>query len=171
MTTLGLLWLGVCVARCRPGMSPDTLDEALEFTGMDQVRLKHKPRLLSDNGPSYVAAELKTYLDDRGMTHARGRPYHPMTQGKIERWHHSMKNQVLLEYYYLPGDLERRISQLVDYYNHERYHESLDNLTPADVFYGRGQQILNKRENIKSKTLAFRKQMHYRNQSQHNLMR
>ena len=148
----------------------DTLDEALEFTGMDQVRVKHKPRLLSDNGPSYVAAELKAYLDDQGMTHTRGRPYHPMTQGKIERWHRSMKNQVLLEHYYLPGDLERRISQFVDYYNHERYHESLDNLTPADVFYGRGQQILNKRENIKLKTLAFRKQMHYRNQHQHNLM-
>ena len=69
----------------------DTLDEALEFTGMDQVHVKHKPRLLSDNGPSYVAAELKTYLDDRDMTHTRGRPYHPMTQGKIERWHRSMK--------------------------------------------------------------------------------
>ncbi len=71
----------------------DTLDEALEFTGMDQVRVKHKPRLLSDNGPSYVAAELKTYLDDRDMTHTRGRPYHPMTQGKIERWHRSMKTR------------------------------------------------------------------------------
>ena len=79
----------------------DTLDEALEFTGMDQVRVKHKPRLLSDNGPSYVASELKTYLDDQGMTHTRGRPYHPMTQGKLERWHRSMKNQVLLEHYYL----------------------------------------------------------------------
>jgi len=148
----------------------DTLDEALEFTGMDQVHIKHKPRLLSDNGPSYVAAELKTYLDDQGMTHTRGRPYHPMTQGKIERWHRSMKNQVLLEHYYLPGDLERRISQFVNYYNHERYHESLDNLTPADVFYRRGQQILNKRENIKLKTLALRKQMHYRKQLQHNPM-
>ena len=63
----------------------DTLDEALEFTGMDQVRVKHKPRLLSDIGPSYVASELKTYLDDQGMTHTRGRPYHPMTQGKIKR--------------------------------------------------------------------------------------
>ena len=148
----------------------DTLDEALEFTEMDQVHVKHKPRLLSDNGSSYVASELKTYLDDRDMTHTRGRPYHPMTQGKIERWHRSMKNQVLLEHYYLPGDLERRISQFVDYYNYERYHESLDNLIPADVFYGRGQQILNKREKIKIQTMALRKQMHYRNPLQHNLM-
>ena len=88
---------------------------------MVQVRVKHKHRLLIDNGPSYVASELKTCLDDQGMTHTRGRPYHPMTQSKIERWHRSMKNQVLLEHYYLPGDLERRISQFVDYYNHERY--------------------------------------------------
>ena len=148
----------------------DTLDDAIGFTGLDQTHIKHKPRLLSDNGPSYVASELKTYLGNQGMTHTRGRPYHPMTQGKIERWHRSMKNQVLLEHYYLPGDLERRISQFVDYYNHERYHESLDNLTPADVFYGRGQKVLNKREKIKIQTMALRKQMHYRNPLQHNLM-
>jgi putative transposase len=73
-------------------------------------------------------------------------------------------------HYYLSGDLERRISQFVDFYNHERYHESLNNLTPADVFCGRGQQILNKRQNIKLKTLALRKQMHYRKRLQHNPM-
>ena len=78
---------------------------------------------------------------------------------------------MLLAQYYLPGDLERRISQFVDYYNHERYHESLNNLTPVDVFYGRGQHILNRREKIKLETLALRRKMHYRNQSQHNLMR
>ena len=94
-----------------------------------------------------------------------------MTQGKVERWHRSMKNQVLLDHYYLPGDLERRISQFVDYYNHERYHKSLNNLKPADVFYGCVQQILNKRENIKLRTLASHTQLHCRNQSQHNLMR
>ena len=76
----------------------DTLDDAIEFTGLDQIHIKHKPRLLSDNGPSYVASELKTYLGNQGMTHTRGRPYHPMTQGKIERWHRSMKNQELLEH-------------------------------------------------------------------------
>ena len=78
---------------------------------------------------------------------------------------------MLLEQYYLPGDLERRIRQFVDYYNHERYHESLNNLTLVDVFYGRGQHILNRREKIKLETLALRRKMHYRNQSQHNLMR
>ncbi len=119
----------------------DTLDDALDFTGLDQVQVKHKPRLLSDNGPSYIASDLADYLDDKGMDHTRGRPYHPQTQGKIERWHRSLKNQILLENYYLPGDLEQRIGEFVDYYNHERYHESLNNLTPSDVYYGRGQQV------------------------------
>jgi len=78
------------------------------------------------------------------MTHTRGRPYHPQKQGKIERWHHSMKNQTLLENYYLPNPLKTRISESVDYYNHERYHESLENLVPADVYYGRGQKVLDR---------------------------
>lgn len=143
----------------------DTLDDALSFTGLDQVKVKHKPRLLSDNGPSYLAGELAEYLDKNGMSHTRGRPYHPQTQGKIERWHRSLKNQILLDNYYLPGELEDRIRSFIDYYNHERYHESLDNLTPADVYYGRGQKILDKRERIKLNTLAMRRQMHYDKQS------
>jgi len=142
----------------------DTLDDALDFTGLDQVQVKHKPRLLSDNGPSYIASDLADYLDDKGMDHTRGRPYHPQTQGKIERWHRSLKNQILLENYYLPGDLEQRIGEFVDYYNHERYHESLNNLTPSDVYYGRGQQVLERREQIKLNTLAIRRKMHYDNQ-------
>ena len=67
------------------------------------------------------------------MRHTRGRPYHPQTQGKIERWHQSLKNQVLLENYYLPGELDKRIRRFVDYYNHERYHESLDNVTEPAI--------------------------------------
>jgi hypothetical protein len=93
-----------------------------------------------------------------------------MTQGKIERWHRSMKNQVLLENYYLPGDLECSINRFVEYYNHERYHESLKNLTPADVFTGTGQQILDTRSKIKIETLALRKEMHYRRQPLDNQM-
>ena len=65
----------------------------------------------------------------RGAPHRK--PYHPMTQGKIERWHLSLKSRILLENYYLPGDLERAVSDFVEHYNHHRYHESLDNLTPA----------------------------------------
>jgi putative transposase len=93
-----------------------------------------------------------------------------LTQGKIERWHRSMKNQVLLEHHYLPAGLERHIGKFVEYYNHKRYHESLNNLTPADVFDGRGQQILNTREKIKLGTLALRKQMHNCKSLQYNLM-
>ena len=105
------------------------------------------------------------------MTHTRGKPYHPQTQGKIERWHRSLKNQILLENYYFPNELEERIRQFVDYYNHQRYHESLNNLTPADVFYNRGQPILNEREKIKRRTLALRRQMFYAKQlTNSNLM-
>ena len=145
----------------------NTLDDARAFTGIDQVKVKHKPRLLSDNGPCYIAGELSEYLKANGMTHTRGRPYHPQTQGKIERWHRSMKNQILLENYYLPGELRAALQKFVDYYNHERYHESLKNLTPADVFYGRGQEILDQREKIKLATLAMRRKMHYDNQAGH----
>ena len=141
----------------------DTLEDARSFAGIDQVNVKHQTRLLSDNGPCYLSGELSAYLNEKNMTHTRGRPYHPQTQGKIERWHRSMKNQVLLENYYLPEELKVRIGEFVQYYNYERYHESLDNLMPADVYYGRGQSILDKREQIKLETLAMRKQNHYAN--------
>ena len=137
-----------------------TLEIALEAAGLDTVKVRHRPRLLSDNGPSYVSGELADWLQDNGMTHTRGRPYHPMTQGKIERWHRSMKNLILLENYYLPGELEARIGQFVAHYNECRYHESLDNLTPADVYFGRGQRILERRDLIKRQTLEDRRQRH-----------
>ena len=147
------------------------LYDALRFTQLNQVKVQHKPRLLSDNGPSYISSELAHYLENQNMAHARGKPYHPQTQGKIERWHRSLKNQILLENYYFAGELEDRIRQFVDYYNHERYHESLKNMTPADVFYGRGQSILNQREKIKLRTLAMHRQMYYINQAKFsNLM-
>ena len=78
----------------------DTLQLALKAAGLDQVNVLHRPRLLSDNGPSYVSSELGDWLKDKGIRHVRGRPYHPMTQGKIERYHRSMKNRILLENYY-----------------------------------------------------------------------
>ncbi len=95
------------------------------------------------------------------MTHTRGRPHHPMTQGKIQCYHRSMKNEVLLENYYLPGQLESALTHFVDYYNHERYHESLDNLTSADVYYDRGKKILSMRQKIKRRTLNERRRLHY----------
>ena len=144
--------------------------DALDFTGLDEVKVKHTPRLLSDNGPCYLSSDLADYLAANGMTHSRGRPYHPQTQGKIERWHRSMKNQSLLNNYYLPSELQEHIQRFVTYYNHARYHESLANLTPAAVYYGSGHLIREERELIKLNTLALRRQLHYDRQLTANQM-
>jgi putative transposase len=138
----------------------DTLELALKAAGLDRIDVIHKPRLLSDNGSSYIAGDLAKWLDDRNISHIRGAPYHPMTQGKIERWHQTLKNRILLENYYLPGDLEAQIDTFVAHYNHQRYHESLGNLTPADVYFGRGQTILLERERIKRRTIELRRLRH-----------
>ena len=132
----------------------DTLEAALQASGLEQVEVEHRPRLLSDNGSSYISADLASWLESKGMSHVRGAPYHPMTQGKIERWHQTLKNRILLENYFLPGDLEAQIEAFVAHYNHQRYHESLDNLTPADVYFGRGETILMGRERIKQQTIV-----------------
>ena len=94
------------------------------------------------------------------MSHVRGEPFHPQTQGKIERWHQTLKNCILLENYFLPGDLEKQIEMFVDHYNRQRYHDSLKNLTPADIYFGRGQSIMAKRERFKQKTIKKRR-LHY----------
>jgi putative transposase len=139
-----------------------TLDLARAKAGVDRVAVRHRPRLLSDNGPCYVSGELATYLATHGLTHTRGKPYHPMTQGKIERYHRSMKNVVKLEHYYSPWALERAIGRFVAHYNDCRLHEALQNVTPADVYYGRQTTILSRRERIKRATLKRRKRMNQR---------
>ena len=139
----------------------DTIELALAASGCDQAVVRHKPRLLSDNGSCYISGDLAKWLEDQKMTHVRGAPLHPQTQGKIERWHQTMKNRVLLENYYLPGDLERQIGAFVEYYNNQRYHESLNNVTPSDVYFGRDKTILKQRERIKRKTLEARR-LHHR---------
>ena len=138
----------------------ETLELALQASGCDQADVVRKPRLLSDNGSSYISGELADWMTDNEMSHVRGAPYHPQTQGKIERWHQTLKNRILLEHYFLPGDLEKQIEAFVDHYNHQRYHESLSNVTPADVYFGRSQSILAKRERIKKRTIAKRR-LHY----------
>ncbi|WP_346033845.1 IS3 family transposase [Erythrobacter westpacificensis] len=138
----------------------DTLDMALAASGCDHANVLHRPRLLSDNGPSYIASELAEYIDANKMSHVRGAPFHPQTQGKIERWHQTLKNRVLLENYFLPGDLEQQIKAFVEHYNHQRYHEGLDNVTPADAYFGRAAAIIKRRERIKRKTLEHRRLQH-----------
>jgi transposase InsO family protein len=138
----------------------DTLELALQASGLEQAKVAHRPRLLSDNGSSYISGELANWLGEQKMAHTRSAPHHPMTQGKIERWHQTLKNRVLLEHYFLPGELEAQVTAFVDYYNHRRYHESLGNLTPSDVFFGRGQAILLERERIKRRTIEQRRLRH-----------
>jgi len=135
----------------------DTLNLAIAATGITQVALKHRPRLLSDNGPAYLSGDLATYLQTYGIQHTRGQPYHPMTQGKIERWHRSLKNIICLENHYFPWQLEQSIAAFVHHYNQQRYHEALDNLTPADVYFGRRVEVITQREVIKRQTLALRR--------------
>ncbi len=137
-----------------------TLELAMEASGCDRPTVLHRPRLLSDNGPCYIAGDLAEWLDDHKMDHVRGAPFHPQRQGKIERWHQTLKNRICLENYYLPGDLEAQIAAFVEHYNHQRYHESLGNLTPADVYFGRGPQILAERQRIKRQTIEHRRLQH-----------
>jgi putative transposase len=144
----------------KAGDVTDTLELALIASGCNQAHVRHKPRLLSDNGSSYISGELAEWLDEQRMSHVRGAPYHPQTQGKIERWHQTLKNRILLENYYLPGDLEAQIAAFIDHYNHRRYHESLENLTPADVYFGRGPAILLERARIKRNTITQRRLLH-----------
>ena len=138
----------------------ETIELALSASGCDKAVVQHKPRLLSDNGSCYISGELADWLETKKMDHVRGAPFHPQTQGKIERWHQTMKNRLLLENYYLPGDLEHQISTFVDYYNNQRYHESLNNVTPADVYFGRDKAILKEREKIKKQTILKRRLRH-----------
>jgi putative transposase len=144
----------------KAGDVTETLTKALQASGLNRANVIHRPRLLSDNGSSYVAGDLAEWLDKQKITHIRGAPNHPQTQGKIERWHQTLKNRILLENYYLPGDLEAQIDDFVSHYNHRRYHESLGNLTPADVYFGRGQTILLERERIKKQTIEKRRLLH-----------
>jgi putative transposase len=135
----------------------ELLEDTIKVTAVNHIAVRHRPRLLSDNGPSFRAQELSEYLAKHGMGEVHGKPYHPQTQGKIERYHRSMKNVVKLENYYLPGELELSIGNFVEHYNHKRYHESLDNLTPADVYLGRAASITQARDRLKAQTLLQRK--------------
>jgi putative transposase len=143
------------------GMSTEevkaTIEAAIRFSGVRDPKVLHRPRLLSDNGPCYVSAALKEYLEQQGMAHTRGRPYHPMTQGKIERYHRSMKNILLLENYYSPDELVDQIDLFVEYYNNQRYHEALNNLTPFDVYCGKAREIMARREKIRNETMLLRR--------------
>jgi len=136
----------------------ETLELALKKSGLEKARARHRPRLLSDNGPAYLSKDLKKFLKRKDIDHTRGAPYHPQTQGKIERWHRSMKNVVKLQNYYSPSQLAEAIDDFVKYYNNQRYHESLDNMTPVSIYYGKEKEVQSEREKIKRETMSLRRQ-------------
>ena len=144
-------------------MKAEDVQSTLE-SALDHSHLTEQPKLLSDNGACYISKELAEYLDEQGIKHVRGRPNHPQIQGKIERYHRSMKNVVKLENYYYPGDLIERLEEFVNFYNNHRYHESLNNMTPADVYYGRENEVLERRQKIKEQTIKKRRKIHLTNQ-------
>lgn len=119
----------------------------------------NRPKLLSDNGSSYIASEFKQFLNEEKMLGIHGRPLHPQTQGKIERYNRSLKNHIKLENYYSTEELERAVEKFVEHYNHHRYHESINNLTPAQVYYNKAAGALEKRNRCKIKTMKRRKQL------------
>lgn len=137
-----------------------TLAIAVAKTGVAHIKVHHRPRLLSDNGPAFVSDVLRQYLKRYQMEHIRGAPYHPQTQGKIERYHRSMKSLIKLDLYYAPSELETAIASFVQYYNDCRYHEALDNVTPADMYFGRYTQVTTQREKIKQATLQQRREQY-----------
>lgn len=142
---------------CSTMKAQDVINSVSEAMSSTELSVNNPPKLLSDNGSCYISQELATYLQDASIKHVRGRPLHPQTQGKIERYHRSMKNVVKLDNYFSPGQLEVKLDEFVNYYNYKRYHESLQNLTPADVYFGQADRKLKKRKMIKQNTLKARK--------------
>ena len=122
----------------------------------------------SAKGSRAMFQKLKEYLDRQQIEHTRGKPYHPMTQGKIERYHRTMKNLIKLQNYWFPEELERNIEAFVQWYNNERVHESLNNVTPHDMYQGKQREILTRRENIKRKTLKERKRQNLKSRGKNN---
>jgi transposase InsO family protein len=105
----------------------EVIQAAVDTTGMTDVPVDDRTRLLSDNGAGYVSRSFRDYLHLVGISHILAAPYHPQTNGKLERYHQSIKREVNQLPYELPSQLERTIADFVDYYNYRRYHKATDN--------------------------------------------
>ncbi len=135
----------------------DVTQEAVDLTGMTDVPVEDRTFLLTDNGAGYISRKFDEYLGLVGIKHITAAPYHPQTNGKIERYHRTIKGKINLVPYDTPSELENEIASFVQYYNYYRYHEALKNVTPNDVYTGRQIEILEHRKEVKAKTLEKRK--------------
>ena len=150
---------------CTTMKTPDVernVEAAIIKTGLPEGR---RPKILSDNGSCYISEDIKAFMKEKGITQVHGAPNHPQTQGKIERYHRSMKNVVKLHHYYSLSDLKKAIDEYIEYYNNERYHESLNNCTPASVYNGTNKIILEQRQLLKQKSMKQRRRNHLRTKS------
>jgi len=147
--------------KLQPDMTSDSLVQvvqlAIDATGMTEVPLADRTRLLSDDGSGYVSRAFRDYLGLVGIRHILAAPYHPQTNGKLERYHQSIKQEVDQVPYEVPGELEAAIAGFVDYYNNRRCHKAPGRVTPEDVLHGRREGILIKRSEVKAQALASRK--------------
>ena len=135
----------------------DVVQQAVDFTGMTDVPMEDRTVLLSDNGAGYISQQFNEYLRLVGIKHINAAPFHPQTNGKIERYHRTLKGEINQVPYEMPGELKEAIRAFIDYYNYRRYHEGLGNVTPFDVYTGRHLEIIQKRTEVKSRTLQERK--------------
>ena len=135
----------------------DVVQQAVDATGMTDVPLDDRTVLLSDNGPGYLSRQFNDYLRLVEVRHIIASPYHPQTNGKIERYHRTIKGEIKLVPYEMPGELKEAIKAFIEYYNYGRYHEGLGNVTPYDVYTGRNLEVIQRRKETKSRTLTARR--------------
>jgi len=135
----------------------EVVQDAVDTTGMADVPVEDRTNLLSDNGAGYLSRSFRDYLQLVGIRHILAAPFHPQTNGKLERYHQSIKREVNQLIYEAPSHMERAIADFVEYYNYHRYHKALGNVTPADVLYGRREKILKRRKEVQIQTINRRK--------------
>jgi len=139
------------------GSLEDVVQQAVDFTGMTDVPVEDRTVLLSDNGAGYISQQFNQYLRLVGIRHITASPFHPQTNGKIEGYHRTVKGEIKQVPYDMPSELKEAIRAVIEYYNHRRYHEGLGNVTPYDVYTGRHLEIIQKRKEVKNKTLEARR--------------